>query len=91
MPPLFVDLKLLILSRFCITPGRAACESTFTSLKGGDHVLVSVKTWAEAPELLKQGFEFRSMTYWVGTPNTTTYTLQKDQLRIGEVLPLCTG
>lgn len=54
-------------------------------------MLVSVKTWAEALELQKQGFEFRSMTYWVGTPNTTTYTLQNDQLRIGEVLPLCTG
>ena len=77
MPPLFVDLKLLILSRFCITPGRAACESTFTSLKGGDHVPVSVKTWAEALELQKQGFELRSMTYWVGYPDTVSCNLKK--------------
>ena len=40
-------------------------------------MLVSVKTWAGAQELQKQGFEFRSMTYWVGYPNTVTYNLRK--------------
>lgn len=33
-------------------------------------MLVSVKTWAEALEVQKQGFELRSMTYWAGYPDT---------------------
>ena len=40
-------------------------------------MLISVKTWAEALELQKQGFELRSMTYWVGYPDTVTYNLRK--------------
>lgn len=40
-------------------------------------MLISVKTWEEALQLQKQGFELRSMSYWVNSPETFTYHLKK--------------
>lgn len=39
---------------------------------------VSVKSVGEVKKLLDDGYKLIYWSYWVGTLNTTTYTLQKD-------------
>ena len=40
---------------------------------------VTVKSVAEVKRLLADGYELIYWAYWVGSPKTTTYTLQKSE------------
>lgn len=42
-------------------------------------VTVEVKSVAEVKSLLADGYELLYWSYWVGSPKTTTYTLQKTE------------